>query len=239
MSRNHRLTSNSGLTEPVNDRPHDLPINPVPRSALGAGPALRVSTGLLLGVAAGVVTALVGYPRFAFLIGWDVAAMVFTVWTWILVWPFDATLTASHATREEPARNVAHLLILGAAVGEPGRYRVPAPGGTRRTSLPSSGGIGCSRQRRDLVAGGPHALRPRICTAVLLRPRRRNRFQSGRTARYSDFAYVAYTVGMSFAISDTNLKSSDMRAMALGHALLSYLFGSVIVASVVNLIAGL
>ena len=55
--------------------------------------------------------------------------------------------------------------------------------------------------------------------------------------RYSDFAYVAYAVGMSFAISDTNLTSSRMRATALGHGLLSYVFGSVIVASVVNLIA--
>jgi uncharacterized membrane protein len=42
---------------------------------------------------------------------------------------------------------------------------------------------------------------------------------------------------MSFAISDTNLTSSRMRATALKHGLLSYLFGSVIVASVVNLIA--
>ena len=54
---------------------------------------------------------------------------------------------------------------------------------------------------------------------------------------YSDFAYVAYAVGMSFAISDTNLTSSKMRATALRHGLLSYVFGSVIVASVVNLIA--
>ena len=44
-------------------------------------------------------------------------------------------------------------------------------------------------------------------------------------------------VGMSFAISDTNLTSSRMRATALKHGLLSYVFGSVIVASVVNLIA--
>ena len=54
--------------------------------------------------------------------------------------------------------------------------------------------------------------------------------------RYSDFAYMAYAVGMSFAISDTNLTSARMRRTALGHGLLSFVFGSVIVASVVNVL---
>ncbi|MCG2803095.1 MAG: DUF1345 domain-containing protein [Cellulomonas sp.] len=44
---------------------------------------------------------------------------------------------------------------------------------------------------------------------------------------------------MSFAISDTDLGSSQFRAHALVHALQSYLFGTVIVALLVNLIAGL
>ncbi len=44
---------------------------------------------------------------------------------------------------------------------------------------------------------------------------------------------------MSFAISDTDLESSEMRRVALGHALLSYLFGSVVLAGLVNLVAGM
>ena len=55
---------------------------------------------------------------------------------------------------------------------------------------------------------------------------------------YTDFAYVAFTVGMSFAISDTDLSGSRMRRPALLHALLSYLFGTVIVALLINLLAG-
>ncbi len=54
---------------------------------------------------------------------------------------------------------------------------------------------------------------------------------------YKDFFYVAFAVGMSFAISDTNLTSTRLRATALGHGLLSFVFGSIIVASVVNLLA--
>lgn len=56
---------------------------------------------------------------------------------------------------------------------------------------------------------------------------------------YRDFAYVAMTIGMTFQVSDTNLKSTEVRSTALRHALLSYLFGSIILAAAVNLVAGL
>ena len=56
---------------------------------------------------------------------------------------------------------------------------------------------------------------------------------------YHDFAYVAFTVGMTFQVSDTNLTTKAMRRVVLRHALLSWLFGVVIVAMTINLVAGL
>jgi uncharacterized membrane protein len=56
---------------------------------------------------------------------------------------------------------------------------------------------------------------------------------------YKDFAYLAFTIGMTFQVADTNLKASDVRHTVLRHALLSYLFGSLILAAAVNIIAGL
>jgi hypothetical protein len=44
---------------------------------------------------------------------------------------------------------------------------------------------------------------------------------------------------MTFQISDTNLTSGRIRRVALHHALLSYLFGTVIVAITVSSVAGL
>jgi uncharacterized membrane protein len=55
---------------------------------------------------------------------------------------------------------------------------------------------------------------------------------------YADFAYVAFTVGMTFQISDTDIQLAVIRRVVLRHALLSYLFGTVIVASAINVIAG-
>ena len=63
-------------------------------------------------------------------------------------------------------------------------------------------------------------------------------FHQDEAPRYSDFAYLAFAVGMSFAISDTDLASWRMRRHALRHALLAYLFGTVIIALVINITAG-
>jgi uncharacterized membrane protein len=64
-------------------------------------------------------------------------------------------------------------------------------------------------------------------------------FNSDERPSYRDFTYLAMTIGMTFQVSDTALSSSAIRAAALRHALLSYLFGSLILASAVNLVAGL
>ncbi len=64
-------------------------------------------------------------------------------------------------------------------------------------------------------------------------------FSQDATPDYYDFAYVAFTVGMTFQVSDTNISSKTIRREILRHALLSWLFGAIIVALTINLIAGL
>jgi uncharacterized membrane protein len=56
---------------------------------------------------------------------------------------------------------------------------------------------------------------------------------------YRDFAYLAFTIGMTFQVSDTTLQTSEIRRTALRHALLSYVFGAVVIATTINLVAGL
>jgi uncharacterized membrane protein len=56
---------------------------------------------------------------------------------------------------------------------------------------------------------------------------------------YGDFAYLGFTIGMTFQVSDTELTATEVRVTALRHALLSYLFGAVILAATINLLAGL
>jgi uncharacterized membrane protein len=56
---------------------------------------------------------------------------------------------------------------------------------------------------------------------------------------YRDFAYVAFTIGMTYQVSDTELTSRAIRSTALRHALLSFVFGTAIIAMTINVVAGL
>jgi uncharacterized membrane protein len=56
---------------------------------------------------------------------------------------------------------------------------------------------------------------------------------------YRDFAYVAFTIGMTYQVSDTGLTSQPIRRLAIKHALLSFVFGTAIIAVTINVVAGL
>jgi uncharacterized membrane protein len=60
-----------------------------------------------------------------------------------------------------------------------------------------------------------------------------------KTPDYLDFVYVSFTVGMTFQVSDTDIQSSRIRRTVLRHALLSFLFGAVILGVTVNVVASL
>ncbi len=64
-------------------------------------------------------------------------------------------------------------------------------------------------------------------------------FNESDPPAYLDFAYLAFTIGMTFQVSDTDLTTKSIRRIALGHALMSYLFGAVIVALAINIVASL
>lgn len=56
---------------------------------------------------------------------------------------------------------------------------------------------------------------------------------------YWDFLYFAFTIGMTFQTSDVVVRSRAIRRLTLAHAVLSFLFNTVIVALSVNIAAGL
>jgi uncharacterized membrane protein len=64
-------------------------------------------------------------------------------------------------------------------------------------------------------------------------------FNQSRRPTFADFAYLAFTIGMTYQVSDTNLTTKAVRRTATRHALLAFLFGSVIVALLINTVASL
>jgi uncharacterized membrane protein len=63
-------------------------------------------------------------------------------------------------------------------------------------------------------------------------------FKEPRYQRDYGDACVAFTVGMTYQVSDTDIRRREMRRNILRHALLSFLFGAVILAASVNVVAG-
>ncbi|WP_421735016.1 DUF1345 domain-containing protein [Cellulomonas sp.] len=191
---------------------------------------------LLVGVVAGlVVGTVIGWTSVAAgLAAWATVAAVFVVWTWWVVGPMNPDDTASHATREEPTRFGAHALVVAAAV-------VTLVGVVLVLVDKQIGQLLPTVAVLSSVLASWAAIHTvfalRYARMYLTDGARGIDFHMTEPPRYTDFAYVAVTVGMSFAISDTDLGSSAMRRTALVHALLSYLFGTVIIALLVNLVA--
>jgi uncharacterized membrane protein len=64
-------------------------------------------------------------------------------------------------------------------------------------------------------------------------------FRQEQPPAYSDFAYMAFTVGMAFAVPECEPTNTTVRKVALGHALLSYVFGTGILAVAINAVTNL
>ena len=47
------------------------------------------------------------------------------------------------------------------------------------------------------------------------------------------------TIGMTFQVSDTDLRTKNIRRAALRHALISWLFGAVLIGLTINVLASL
>jgi uncharacterized membrane protein len=209
-----------------------------PRQGLSTG--LRVTVSAFAGVIVAVVLLLFGAPLYAPPAGWDFAAGTLLVWTWLTIWPMSSQDTASHATREDPTRPVSDVLLLGAAVvslAAVGFFLVQASSakGSARDML--AGVAVVTVALSWLIVHTVFALR--YAMLYYIGSAGGVDFNQTVPPRYTDFAYLAITLGMTFQVSDTDLQTPAIRATALRHALLSYLFGAVIVATTINLVGGL
>ena len=53
-----------------------------------------------------------------------------------------------------------------------------------------------------------------------------------------DFAYFAFTIGTSFAVSDVDVTDRAIRRAVLGHQILSFFYNTSVLALVINLVTG-
>jgi uncharacterized membrane protein len=189
-----------------------------------------------VGLLVGVLSTLAVSWRYGLLLGWMAAAITFLARLWIALWPMDAQDTRRYAAWEDARKPVLDVVTLAAALVSLAAVALLLTG--------SGGG-------RDLQA----ALS--VCSVALAWSVVHTVFMTryaelyyddepggidfghDRLPDYTDFAYLAFTVGMTFQVSDTQVTGPRLRKAVLRQALLSYVFGAVIIATLINLIAGL
>jgi len=201
----------------------------------------RAAVAILSGLVVGGALAWLAPWQAAVLTGWSAAATVYVVWVLTSIAGKDTDATARIATREDGSRTAADLMLLGAAIGSLGAVLM--------SLVKASAEHGVAKALLTAVAVASVFLSwavvhltftLRYARLFFTEPQGGINFHDDRKdASYLDFAYVAFTIGMTYQVSDTDLTNRQIRSAALRHALLSYLFGTVIIAMTINVIAGL
>jgi uncharacterized membrane protein len=200
----------------------------------------RVALAVPIGVAVGALALFIVPWQAAVLIGWSAAALFYVVGVWLTVEGFDAATTKKHAVREDPSVATTDLLVVSAGVAS-----LAAVGLVLVKAGSAHGGT-----KAYLMVIGVFSVAvawAAVHTVFTLRyarlfyspPMGGIDFNEDDDPTYVDFAYLALTIGMTFQVSDTDLTSKPVRRSALHHALLSYLFGAVVVALVINVVSSL
>ena len=199
----------------------------------------RLMVMLVVGVIAAIVTGALGEWVYAPTVGWAFAAFVYSTWVWISIARQNPEQTAAHASREEPARAIADLLVVILSVASLFAVAVVL---VNAASVTGAGKALLATLALVSVALSWILLH----TLFTLRYARQFYtadkgidFNQDDPPQYTDFAYLSFTIGMTYQVSDTNISSHTIRATALRHSLLSFVFGSVILASTINLVVNL
>ena len=202
----------------------------------------RVVVAGVMGVVVGFVVAWFEPWQFAVLVGWDVIALSTVLGVWISIGRFTAEETRDFARREDDTRAQTHLLLLGASlvslVGVVLAFLKANHGTHHDEIMLEAAGIVTIVASWVLV----HTVFTlRYAHEYYTPPIGGIDFKTNPHVEpdYHDFAYTAFTIGMTFQVSDTDITRPGMRRQVFRHALVSFLFGAVILATTVNVIAGL
>jgi uncharacterized membrane protein len=170
------------------------------------------------------------------LLAWVVTAVVFLASTGASTWKLDAADTAWLAAREDGSRLLRDLTMIAISIGT--LVTVVVVIFRVHENPPQRTALGVAAIAASwLVVHTVFTLR--YARLYYTEPRGGVDFGQDPEPTFRDFAYVAFTIGMTFQVSDTALRETDIRATALRHALTSFVFNTVIIAVTVNIVAGL
>lgn len=196
--------------------------------AIIVGIGVCLAVGSWLGLAAGLVA------------GWAALAATAAIWVAISIWPMDAARTRAHAVAEDPGRSGARLVaVIGslASLGAVGIVLIETGDRPELESYVLAAIAVISVAASWCLIQIDYTLR--IARIYYGPPEGGIDFNQAGDPMYTDFIYFAIGVGMGYQVGDTSVRTNEIRRIVIGQALLAYLFGAVIIGTVVNLVLDL
>lgn len=203
------------------------------RLPLSAVARLVVAVGV--GGIVGALLGALGDASMAALAAIAAAATTFVVVGWVVLWPMDAAGTHRYARREDfrpVAEELAVVIAALAGLASIGVLLFRGESTTSHAAVALTGVFMAWAALHLMYASRYASLYYEVSPAGGID------FNSEEAPAYRDFLYFSYNLGMTYQVSDTDVSSSTIRAVVLRHCLLSYIFGTSILATAVNLVVG-
>lgn len=202
---------------------------------------VRAVVMVLVGiVVAWIVAGTSGWWR-APAVGWGAAALTYDVLVWATVARMSPERTATHAGGEVPSPLARAVLLNAATLLSLFSVGLLLVDSTRTPGL-----------ERTLLAlvglGTVFASWLLVHTVFTLRyaaeyygqdPPGGIDFNQDELPAYVDFAYLAFSLGMTYQVSDTSISSRGIRASVLAHSFYAFIFGTAVMATTINLVVSL
>ena len=197
--------------------------------------ALSVVGGFLLGVG----VALAGAVLLGIIAGLGFTALLFVAAGFMTLWPMNATATRENARREDFQPWLEELLVVAIAITAlVCAVLLLVLGHSHQSGIAAAIVVLTVFANWALLHLMYAARYANLYYYAAAKPGGID-FNGDDPPAFRDFFYFSYNLGMTYQVSDTSVLTSLLRGVVLRHCLLSYLFGTVILATTINLVVGI
>ncbi|MDR6625087.1 DUF1345 domain-containing protein [Caulobacter segnis] len=203
----------------------------------------RLAVALAIGIVVWITANYFGAPRGArLLLAWDSAALVYLLTMWTLFIRSDEAKLRSRAALYDEGVPVLMLIVLTAIAASLGAVVdamivvKDAPSGAKATI------IGCAMA--TLILSWLV-----LQTVFVLHYAHRHfgaggdkggiQFPGEQPTSYLDFAYLAFSIGATFQVSDNSILTSKLRRLVTTHAAAAYFYNTAVLALGINIMGSL
>ena len=179
-------------------------------------------------------------PLLAALAAWNAGGLTLLALSWHLITRADAKTTGRRAAAEDFGRTAIYVLVVLASTVSLAAVTVLVR--EAKGSMPEGRALAALCVASVAMAWTlTHTTFTLRYAHLYYRGARSGgvEFPGDQPPRYADFAYLSFTIGMTFQVSDTTISSPEIRRTVLLQAVLSFVYNTAILAFVLNLLFGM